>query len=49
MKKILLIVVMMLMTVASFGHSRVSETATVVGDTIYQLLSPADDTGRRYP
>lgn len=35
MKKILLIVVMMLMTVASFGHKRVSETATVVGDTIY--------------
>ena len=36
MNKILLIVVMMLMTVASFGHSRVSETATVVGDTIYR-------------
>lgn len=35
MKKTLLIVAMMLMTVASFGHSRVSETATVVGDTIY--------------
>lgn len=35
MKKIVLISMMLLMTVASFGRKHVSETATVVGDTIY--------------
>lgn len=35
MKKIVLVSVMMLMTVASFGRSRVSENAKIVADTIY--------------
>lgn len=35
MKKILLISAMMLITVASFGRSRVSENAKIVADTIY--------------
>lgn len=35
MKKIVLMSVMMLMSVASFGHKVVSEDAVVVGDTIY--------------
>jgi antitoxin component YwqK of YwqJK toxin-antitoxin module len=35
MKKIVLVSMMLLMTVASFGRKHVSETATVVGDTIY--------------
>ncbi len=35
MKKIVLLSMMLLMTVASFGRKHVNETATVVGDTIY--------------
>lgn len=35
MKKVLLMSVLMLITVASFGRSRVSENAKVVADTIY--------------
>lgn len=35
MKKIALISMMLLMTVASFGHKRVSDNAVVVADTIY--------------
>lgn len=35
MKKIVLLSVMLLMTVASFGRKHVNEAATVVGDTIY--------------
>lgn len=35
MKKIILMSAMLLMTIASFGRTRVSENAKVVGDTIY--------------
>lgn len=35
MKKLVLISALLLITVASFGRKRVSETATVVADTIY--------------
>jgi antitoxin component YwqK of YwqJK toxin-antitoxin module len=35
MKKIVLISMLLLMTVASFGRKHVSENATMVGDTIY--------------
>ena len=35
MKKIILVSALMLMTVASFGRSRVSENAKIVADTIY--------------
>lgn len=35
MKKIILMSAMLLMTVASFGRSRVSENAKIVADTIY--------------
>ena len=35
MKKIILMSAMLLTTVLSFGHSRISENAKVVSDTIY--------------
>ena len=35
MKKLILMSAMLLMTIASFGRTRVSENAKVVGDTIY--------------
>lgn len=35
MKKIILMSAMLLMTAVSFGHSRISENAKVVSDTIY--------------
>ena len=35
MKKIVLISMMLLMTVTSFGYKRVSDNAVVVADTIY--------------
>lgn len=35
MKKMMILAMLAMTTIASFGHKRVSETATVVGDTIY--------------
>lgn len=44
MKKSILISAMMLMTVASFGRTHVSETATVVADTIYYAADQTSTT-----
>ena len=40
MKKIILLSAMMLMTVVSFGRTRISEKAVVVADTIYYAATP---------
>lgn len=46
MKKILFAAALMLVSVASFGHKRVSETATVVGDTIFYAANQASVSSR---
>ena len=47
MKKIILMSAMLLMTIASFGRTRVSENAKVVGDTIYYAAKYAERQQRK--
>lgn len=47
MKKIILMSAMLLMTIVSFGRSRVSENAKVVGDTIYYDANQRSVNGAR--